>query len=166
MSPDSPTQPPVVKRIAVAVVRRGDHYLVGERLDPSAPLVGFAEFPGGKLEPGESPADAARRETLEETGLTVRILGTRLVVRHDYPFGTLELHFMDAEPEQPGRKEEPNPSSRVRPVDSAGTRVPPVIDGEVMEPRPPFRWRSRGEVLELTFPPANQALLESIRRDG
>ncbi|WP_328914918.1 MULTISPECIES: NUDIX hydrolase [unclassified Streptomyces] len=39
------------------------------------------QFPAGAIEPGESPEDAAVRETLEETGLTVaavRLLGQRI----------------------------------------------------------------------------------------
>ena len=50
----------VLKRDAVCLVRR-------ER----PPMAGLWSFPGGRLEPGESPADAARRELAEETGLSV-----------------------------------------------------------------------------------------------
>ena len=80
--------------IGVALVWRGDRLLVGIRPE-GAPLAGYHEFPGGKAAPGESPADAAVRECLEETGVAVRILAERLRRRHDYPHGSLDLHFFD-----------------------------------------------------------------------
>jgi 8-oxo-dGTP pyrophosphatase MutT (NUDIX family) len=45
--------------------------VVGRRRDGNPPWT----FPGGKIEPGESPEDAAVRETLEEIGLRVRVTG-------------------------------------------------------------------------------------------
>ena len=50
------------------------------------------EFPGGKMEPGESPEDALKREILEE--LETRIVVERLVqtVEYDYPAFHLKMH--------------------------------------------------------------------------
>jgi len=45
--------------------------LVGKRRDGNPPWT----FSGGKIEPGESPEDAAVHETLDETGLRVRVTG-------------------------------------------------------------------------------------------
>ena len=42
--------------------------------------------PGGKLEPGESPADAAVREVLEEVGVSIRPKSLMLVGELTYPF--------------------------------------------------------------------------------
>ena len=52
----------------------------------------FWEFPGGKMEPGESPEDALRREIWEE--LETRIVIERLVktVEYDYPKFHLSMH--------------------------------------------------------------------------
>jgi len=65
--------------VAVAViVQRGCVLLVRRRADDGAPPW---VLPGGKVEPGEPPAEAAVRGVLEETGLTVRagrILGERV----------------------------------------------------------------------------------------
>jgi len=55
--------------VAVAVVAGPIGVLAGRRRDGLPLWV----FPGGKLEPGESPAQAAIRECLEETGLPVRV---------------------------------------------------------------------------------------------
>lgn len=56
-----------------AVVRQdpgGTEVLICRRL-PRAVRAGLWEFPGGKVEPGESPARAAAREVLEETGIAL-----------------------------------------------------------------------------------------------
>ena len=50
-----------IKRIGIAVVEHAGRYLVGIR-GPDVPLAGYAEFPGGKCLPNESPEDCAVRE--------------------------------------------------------------------------------------------------------
>lgn len=66
-----PTSRPGRPAVAVAIVTSHLGVLVGRRRDGNPPWV----FPGGKIEPGESPEDAAAREVLEETGLRVRATG-------------------------------------------------------------------------------------------
>ena len=56
--------------IAIAVVEHEDRLLVGRR-PAGVPLSGYCEFPGGKVKPNESSKEAAVRECLEETGLSV-----------------------------------------------------------------------------------------------
>ena len=51
--------------IAIAVVEQDGCFLVGRR-PPSVPLAGLWEFPGGKVEPGETPEAALIRELKEE----------------------------------------------------------------------------------------------------
>ncbi|AXH97630.1 (deoxy)nucleoside triphosphate pyrophosphohydrolase [Ornithinimicrobium avium] len=95
-----------VRVAAVALVddlSRPTRVLAARRSAPPA-LAGGWEFPGGKVEPGESPAQAAVRETLEELGVRVR-LGER--VGGAWPLGgTAEMLLWWAEP-LPG---EPAPS--------------------------------------------------------
>jgi 8-oxo-dGTP pyrophosphatase MutT (NUDIX family) len=70
------------------LVRDGEHILIGRHTD-----VGFWVLPGGALEPGELPADAAVREVWEETGLDVELVNLRGVYggtddhRMHYPNG-------------------------------------------------------------------------------
>jgi 8-oxo-dGTP pyrophosphatase MutT (NUDIX family) len=60
----------------VIVLDEHDHVLLLRGFDPTRPERGSWWFtPGGGLDPGESPADAARRELHEETGLRVDHLG-------------------------------------------------------------------------------------------
>ena len=56
-------------RIALGVLRSPDGVVWIERGKP--PSLGRWALPGGRIEPGEDPADAARREVLEETELAV-----------------------------------------------------------------------------------------------
>lgn len=84
--------PPVVD-VAVGVVLRDDGaVLIGQRI-AGKPYAGWWEFPGGKLEAGESVAQALARELHEELGLEA-VASTPWVVRgHVYPHATVRLFF-------------------------------------------------------------------------
>ena len=70
--------------VAAAVVERGGRVMLCQRLpDAHNPLKW--EFPGGKLEPGESPEAALRRELREELSIDVRVGRIADAVYHRYP---------------------------------------------------------------------------------
>lgn len=62
------------KRVIAAVIRQHARLLLCER-PPGKRHGGLWEFPGGKLEPGESIFEAARRELSEELGVQVTAVG-------------------------------------------------------------------------------------------
>jgi len=71
------------RRVAVAVVSRGGRLLITRRPEQGL-LGGLWEFPGGKIEEGESPEDACLRELKEETGITAAVIDRLATVRHAY----------------------------------------------------------------------------------
>ncbi len=75
--------------VATVVVRDGQLLLVEEAIDGRAVL----NQPAGHLEPGESLAEAALRETLEETGWTVRLTAFIGTYQWTAPDGTPFLRF-------------------------------------------------------------------------
>lgn len=121
--------------IAVAIVRDGTRVLVGQRPE-HVPLAGYWEFPGGKVESGESPEQAAVRECHEETGLDVRVI--RLLERreHTYDHGSVALHFFLCE-----------------------------LSGAADIPQAPYRWIDGEQLGSLRFPEANRAVLELLRSE-
>jgi 8-oxo-dGTP diphosphatase len=81
-------------RVVAAVVRRQGRILVTRR--PSrGPRPGQWEFPGGKVEPGESEPAALAREILEELGCSVDVGPLLLRHRHAYPDTEVELAFYE-----------------------------------------------------------------------
>src|SRR5688572_2665955 len=85
--------------ISIAVVEYDGNFLIGERPE-GAPLAGYWEFPGGKVEPGEDPRHTAARECREETGLEVDIGVEYPEVMHQYDHAKLHLHFFKAQPKE------------------------------------------------------------------
>jgi A/G-specific adenine glycosylase len=76
---------------AVAALEHRGRWLV-QRRAPSGLLGGLWEFPGGKVEPGESPSEACRREIAEETGFSSVELRPVGEVRHAYSHFTVTIH--------------------------------------------------------------------------
>jgi 8-oxo-dGTP diphosphatase len=79
--------------VAAAVILRADGRVLLAQRPAGKAYAGYWEFPGGKLEPGESPRAALDRELHEELGLTVRRAAPWLVQRFIYPHAHVELHF-------------------------------------------------------------------------
>jgi 8-oxo-dGTP diphosphatase len=98
------------------------------------------EFPGGKLEPGETPRNALRRELEEELGIDAAIGDEVTRIQHTYPRGsTVELRFFVVE-------------------DFAGE-----IENRIFKD---VRWVSRKDLPQFDFLEADAGLVEELARGG
>ena len=80
--------------VAVGIlIREGDGALLLSTRPQGKPYAGYWEFPGGKIEPGESVEQALRRELQEELGITIASAEVWKVTEHDYPHALVRLHW-------------------------------------------------------------------------
>ena len=105
--------------------------LIARRPEQSV-LAGYWEFPGGKVEPGETATQCLVREFQEELGVTIRPGLALRVIEHEYDHGCVRLH----------------PYYCVR-------RTGTVQDLQVAE----HRWVPLNRLHGYPFPPANEALI-------
>jgi len=82
----------IVRVAAAVIVRRDGQVLLAQR-PPGKPYAGYWEFPGGKLEPGETAKDALARELHEELGLVVQRAAPWLTQSFVYPHAHVRLEF-------------------------------------------------------------------------
>jgi mutator protein MutT len=120
--------------VAIAILLHEQRILVARRR-PHQSFAGLWEFPGGKLEPGESPADALHRELREELAIEVDIIHTLPPIDHVYPAGPIRLHPFLCRP----RVGSPSPTT----------------DADI-------RWLLPCDLSADSFPPANAVLLPQI----
>lgn len=82
-----------VTEVAVGVlVDRNGRFLMASR-PQGKPYAGWWEFPGGKLEAGETVLQALAREYAEELAVTVKKASTWFVFEREYPHAYVRLHF-------------------------------------------------------------------------
>jgi 8-oxo-dGTP diphosphatase len=82
-----------MKRVVAAVIERDGKLLVCQRTRHQTMPLKW-EFPGGKIEEGEQPRDALRRELEEELGIQAEIGEEIARLQHRYPNGAaVELRF-------------------------------------------------------------------------
>jgi A/G-specific adenine glycosylase len=120
--------------VVAAVLKRGERYLVGRR-PASGLLGGLWEFPGGKVEPGETLPQALRREIEEELGLHVRVGKELVAVDHAYTHFSVTLHAFACV----GERGEPQPRFHQA-----------------------LRWVSLEKMRRLAFPRANHTILNFL----
>jgi 8-oxo-dGTP diphosphatase len=127
---------PLVVEVTAALVRdEQGRYLITQRRRGSH-LEGLWEFPGGKLEAGETHEAGLRRELREELGADFAVDGLVETVRWEYPDRTIVLHFY---------------ACRLH----AGTIEP----REAQE----MRWVMPADLPGYDFPPADRALIDRLR---
>ena len=122
--------------VGIGIIRRNNRFLIRRRPEGTV-YAGYWEFPGGKCEPDEDPAQATARECLEEVGLAVVVGPLRRVITYRYPHGLVRLHFYDCTTQDP-------------------VAEPPAGSG--------FRWVTADRLASLPFPEANEAILANLGR--
>lgn len=86
-----------MKRVVAALIWKNSEILICQRTRHQ-PMPLKWEFPGGKIEEGEQPRDALRRELDEELGISATIGDEVSRIRHQYPNGnSVELRFFDVQ---------------------------------------------------------------------
>ena len=129
------TEMPTLEVVA-AVIRGADGRILIARRADAAEQGGLWEFPGGKLEAGESRLEGLRRELQEELGITLRAAAPLLEVSHRYPQRQVRLYVFEV-------------------TDWLGT--PTGCEGQ------PLRWVEPDALLGHAFPAANLPIVTAAR---
>ena len=130
MNPDNPIP------VAAGLIFRDGQLLIAQR-PAGKHLAGLWEFPGGKLEPGESWAAGLQRELRKELGTEVDVGELFEEVEHRYPTKTVHLRFYVCR----WLRGEPQP------LECAAVA-----------------WVTAAELARYEFPPADAQLLQRLQR--
>jgi mutator protein MutT len=121
--------------VAAALIRRDNQILITQRFN-DVDLPGLWEFPGGKVEHGESLQQALKREIFEELGIFIDVGEEFFSVEHQYPDRRVHLHFFNCS------------------ILQGEPRIVDVAD---------LRWVSPQHLDQFRFPEADSELIARIR---
>ncbi|MCH7336788.1 thiamine phosphate synthase [Acinetobacter sp. NIPH 2699] len=119
--------------VAIAILLHKSKVLVGWR-QASQHQGNKHEFPGGKVEQGETPEQACRREIYEEVGIGIKNWHVFDVIRHEYDDVIVQLHLFQAD----------------------------VPDQQLDLIQQPWAWYRRDQLAHLNFPKANTAIVQRL----
>jgi 8-oxo-dGTP diphosphatase len=119
--------------VVAAIIEQDDAFLLTRR-QKGVHLEGLWEFPGGKVDPGETHVDALARELREELDVGATVHGLRFHTTHHYGDRAVALYFYQCQ--------------------LLGTPRP--LLGQEM------RWVPRRELATLGFPPADTELIRVL----
>ncbi|WP_262964866.1 Nudix family hydrolase [Methylobacter psychrophilus] len=125
-----------VLQVAVGVVKNTEGQVLISLRDKSLHQGGLWEFPGGKIEPGESAKQALSRELKEELAITVITATPLITIKHQYPDLAVQLHVFLVE-------------------HFSGNAT--SCEGQA------FKWVNPGELINHAFPAANQAIITAAQ---
>jgi len=129
----APVRPDDTIEVVAAVVSNGTAVLLCQRHDgPHLPLLW--EFPGGKIDGGETPPAALERELSEELDVAAEVGRELACVRHRYPEKQVRIRFFAAHIHGEPR---------------------PIVHKDI-------RWVPVDALSEYAVPPANQAVVDMI----
>ena len=121
--------------VVAAIIWKDGEILITKR-HSNVHLANLWEFPGGKVESGESLETALLREIQEEIGIKIRIDAEFLAIDHDYPTKTVRLHFFNCT----------------------------VLEGDPMPLEvADLRWVKPSDLDNYEFPPADDELISELR---
>ncbi|MFC1680224.1 8-oxo-dGTP diphosphatase MutT [Pseudomonadota bacterium] len=128
----NPRQP--LKVVAGVLTNSSGEVLINQRSQP-AQFDGQWEFPGGKIEPGETLHQALARELKEELGIEV-LASTHLIsITHDYPHATVQLNVRNV---------------------TEYTGTPTGAEGQAIQ------WVQPDDLFEVNFLEANGPIIEAV----
>ena len=89
--------------VVAAVIRKDGKYFCVKKGRTKYSYTSYKyEFPGGKIEPGETPQEALRRELAEELDYDISVGSLIVAARHDYPDFSITLTAYLCEPQSDG----------------------------------------------------------------
>ena len=134
-----PSSPLPHKTIGVAVIWNEQGQILIDRRRPEGLLGGLWEFPGGKIEQGETVEECIKREIQEELGIEIEVGDRLITINHAYSHFsvTLTVHHC-----------------------RHLTGVPQPIESDEI------RWVTLDEIDQFPFPKANSQIIAALRQEG